>query len=460
MDYTIFKEMIEKDAVIYFDTNCLLSLYKLPESLLDKFIESFGEMNNVIRISNQVQLEFDRNKNEAVTDSKKKLDSTIGNIEKRLIQVSEDLKQHKRNLRRNNFDPNDEKIDEYEMFIQKMIKEIRVELEQKRQTDVSQRNYTRKIDTFIDTIINEENLIQKPAESVRIRQIIDGYVRAKHNYPPGYMDMNKKYHDRKKTAMQKSKGKLSVDDLTDYLGDYFIWCDILADNPECNKIFVTNDLKEDWWKIPQSKKLEEYEPRKELVNEFESINQSKGIGFIPFDLFIYYLSLYFNVDSFESYFLVHGNEYFFSQVQEKLLDSLDDLLDDWILWDSEVSKGLKIQEYSIETQNVDCQYFEIIGSEDLSADGSNTKNIKFIVACYFSAEGTWDVTLGLGKDTFESNRGTFDLAQGEIQVEVIVSFPINAIPTEDLKDLNCVLQDFPTQYCKEKVHTFAPEIFL
>ena len=25
---------------------------------------------------------------------------------------------------------------------------------------------------------------------------------------------------------------------------------------------------------------------------------------------------------------------------------------------------------------------------------------------------------------------------------------------------DCVLQDFPTQYCKEKVHTFAPEIFL
>ena len=26
--------------------------------------------------------------------------------------------------------------------------------------------------------------------------------------------------------------------------------------------------------------------------------------------------------------------------------------------------------------------------------------------------------------------------------------------------IGCVLQDFPTQYCKEKVHTFAPEIFL
>ena len=27
-------------------------------------------------------------------------------------------------------------------------------------------------------------------------------------------------------------------------------------------------------------------------------------------------------------------------------------------------------------------------------------------------------------------------------------------------DENCVLQDLSTQYCKEKVHTFAPEIFL
>ena len=29
-----------------------------------------------------------------------------------------------------------------------------------------------------------------------------------------------------------------------------------------------------------------------------------------------------------------------------------------------------------------------------------------------------------------------------------------------MADSYCVLQDFPTQYCKEKVHTFAPEIFL
>ena len=27
-------------------------------------------------------------------------------------------------------------------------------------------------------------------------------------------------------------------------------------------------------------------------------------------------------------------------------------------------------------------------------------------------------------------------------------------------DIVCVLQDLSTQYCKEKVHTFAPEIFL
>ena len=32
--------------------------------------------------------------------------------------------------------------------------------------------------------------------------------------------------------------------------------------------------------------------------------------------------------------------------------------------------------------------------------------------------------------------------------------------SEVAESSSCVLQDFPTQYCKEKVHTFAPEIFL
>ena len=35
---------------------------------------------------------------------------------------------------------------------------------------------------------------------------------------------------------------------------------------------------------------------------------------------------------------------------------------------------------------------------------------------------------------------------------------LTAFSMEELT--RCVLQDLSTQYCKEKVHTFAPEIFL
>ena len=42
------------------------------------------------------------------------------------------------------------------------------------------------------------------------------------------------------------------------------------------------------------------------------------------------------------------------------------------------------------------------------------------------------------------------------------SYLLDALKAAEKGDYDkaCVLQDFPTQYCKEKVHTFAPEIFL
>ena len=49
----------------------------------------------------------------------------------------------------------------------------------------------------------------------------------------------------------------------------------------------------------------------------------------------------------------------------------------------------------------------------------------------------------------------FYLSDPKKALEVVDSY----MPSIILMDI-CVLQDFPTQYCKEKVHTFAPEIFL
>ena len=47
-------------------------------------------------------------------------------------------------------------------------------------------------------------------------------------------------------------------------------------------------------------------------------------------------------------------------------------------------------------------------------------------------------------------------------VSIVISTIISVVSSKyTLRPIQlCVLQDFPTQYCKEKVHTFAPEIFL
>ncbi|EGV03296.1 conserved domain protein [Streptococcus infantis SK970] len=72
------------------------------------------------------------------------------------------------------------------------------------------------------------------------------------------------------------------------MGDYFIWKEIINDvlNKEKNALFITSDLKEDWWEIPKKEyDLISYEARRELIEEFSELT-GKRIEFIPFDLFV------------------------------------------------------------------------------------------------------------------------------------------------------------------------------
>lgn len=71
------------------------------------------------------------------------------------------------------------------------------------------------------------------------------------------MHMKGKCYQRKLKAAKANKGKLNIDELTDYLGSYFIWSNILSNHTSGDKLFITNDLKENWWEIPKNNKLED-----------------------------------------------------------------------------------------------------------------------------------------------------------------------------------------------------------
>ncbi|MCL9761636.1 PIN-like domain-containing protein [Frankia sp. AiPa1] len=85
-----------------------------------------------------------------------------------------------------------------------------------------------------------------PAQDVLAKRVARGHERIREDIPPGYRDKGK-------------PGDAPV-------GDYLIWCEILdeAGRRDCDALFVTGDVKEDWWRRVREAP---HGPRPELVRE-------------------------------------------------------------------------------------------------------------------------------------------------------------------------------------------------
>lgn len=84
------------------------------------------------------------------------------------------------------------------------------------------------------------------SEEAHARAVVEGLRRIAEREPPGYMDKKK---DDEGAA-----------------GDYLVWEQVLieAEGRRCDVLFVTGDVKEDWWRVEHG---ERRGPRIELVNE-------------------------------------------------------------------------------------------------------------------------------------------------------------------------------------------------
>ncbi|GAB2497392.1 hypothetical protein GCM10008929_18020 [Alkalibacterium psychrotolerans] len=439
MNYNEFESIFTENCNIYLDTNCLLSLYKIPEDLFNSYTEALKSLPHDIRISHTVKQEYERNKVNTIQDTQKKISNTITHLDKNINGLSDKLNQLKKDIRlHDNSELPDIKNLEYH------FKELENNFDIFKSSSLlkpsSSNDKFKKIEEYINKLFGPNNMIKKKNESERIKCIIDGYVRAKHKYPPGYVDMNKKYYKRKRDA-EKNNKNLNINDLSDYLGDYFIWTDIIFDDIKnnSNKLFVTNDMKEDWWNVPSTKNIEEYTPRKELEDEFHSINIDSKINFIPFNLFIYYLSVYTKENLYESYFIANNNQIFIGDIEDYLIQKLSLSIESDLLNDYQVNKGLKVQDFEINIETVSIYSCNLLDTEEETNTEDDTKRIIFYSEYYFEGEGSWKVSLGLENDVYEINSGNFRMDDGNISVKSSLEFSIKIIHPEELKDVKDML---------------------
>jgi hypothetical protein len=249
-------EKLWEEALIILDANFLLNVYRYSDETRDKFISILNKLSKRIWIPYQAAFEY---------------------LENRLFVIDSQVKVY------NKFIENVKEIDEKihsskHPFVDAVILREMDAIHLKLINDLENkaRFYERllELDGFQDKITEFlENRIGSQTDDEVIKEIYkEGEERFKNKIPPGYKDMekpiNKKY------------------------GDLILWFQIIEKAKDYKKsiLFITGDVKEDWWTIFNGKIKG---PRPELISE---IKKKGNITFYmyPSDKFLEYANKYLN----------------------------------------------------------------------------------------------------------------------------------------------------------------------
>ncbi|MDO3381596.1 PIN-like domain-containing protein [Gilvimarinus algae] len=284
---------IWKNATFVFDANVLLDFYRLPQKSKDALIKILKskEIKNRIWIPNQVFIEFLNNRVDEIGDQKQKFSKVREQIEKSLEEyddvferLAQELNKLQLKKRHSLINPDKflikEDTDKGKHSLNKFLEELnRLD---KLQPDVNDEDQIKKniIDIFYDKI--GDGFSKEEIDEI----YFEGKIRYENRVPPGYKDSDK--------SGVYSIGKIEY--LRKY-GDLVVWKEILRkinQDEITNFLFITSDLKDDWWRKSKGKTLG---PRRELLNEVYTCCESLQ-NFYMYDTanFLKYSEQYLGLD--------------------------------------------------------------------------------------------------------------------------------------------------------------------
>lgn len=250
-----FETIWKDEPIVVLDTNIFLRLYSFSSEATKEVLDILKTTKESIWLPHQVVKEFhDSHAKEHKKNFNKYTEfvkSILRTTEHAKNTLEKDLLKHQEN-RFPMLDDLKEEINEKMTQIQASIKKY----EKTIKNDISENEKMLLKDEIKDFIIDLENN-DSTGEPLTISELVllyqEGEIRYKHLIPPGYKDIDK---DKDDPTKQKK------------FGDLILWKQVLQHAVKKNKalLFVTNDLKEDWWE--NNEKNEPTQARNELIKEF------------------------------------------------------------------------------------------------------------------------------------------------------------------------------------------------
>ena len=246
-----------KDAIVVFDTNVLLSLYRLPLEARNEILAVMKEFQDRLWMPFQVGYEFHELR---LDEANRPIDSLKG-LTNKFSKFSEEIE---RDFSRNPYISNFK-------YVRDGLKSLQGRIEKKVKEWVAECPDMLREDTVLSELTTlYEGRVGEPYDEEKLKELYkEGQLRYEQCVPPGFKDKNKGTGERHK------------------YGDLIIWYEILEKAKESNSdiLFVTDDQKEDWWRIYKGDIIG---PRLELIKEFRMRTNNHLLGFYTTARFLYY----------------------------------------------------------------------------------------------------------------------------------------------------------------------------
>ncbi|MEH6853177.1 PIN-like domain-containing protein [Priestia megaterium] len=241
-------ELIADDYVIVCDTNVYLGLYRFSPDYANFALDCLREIQEHIMLPYTVKIEYNKHHHSLFKRRQDKIENSIEDTMKLIEKQQNSLKNSCATLITRQFpgahefqDEIDEKYNELKTMLTDYFQERSV-------LTLIQDSWTNDVvKTFVERLVDSNQIMQDLTRDMIYSICEDGEKRYKKQVPPGHKDGKTKDGIRK-------------------YSDLILWKEIIqfAKEKQKNIIFVTDDVKPDWWNIENDK----YELLPQLVQEF------------------------------------------------------------------------------------------------------------------------------------------------------------------------------------------------
>lgn len=436
MSIDIKSRLEEGNCLIVLDTNVLLNTYRYSPQFTEFAMECLKAIAGWVVLPATVRLEYEKHRRREFSGMERRIKNAASNTEEQITKMKDKVLASCNNFERLHFPDIAELKATLEHKLDELTGVLEAFFEERSTLQLISHSWNGNdlLMEIVSGLDDRDQVMPSPSQEDIYKWCEEGEDRYKRKMPPGFEDAKNKDGVRK-------------------YSDFILWKEVLrcASANKKDIIFVTDDVKADWWETISGSR--QFYPR--LIEEFSKT----GMQIFPFVSYDFYkeVSSAFAIerpDAVDIALKMTDEEYCYS-ISERVLDS--------VTWDL-MYNGTDYVDGNAHIGSEGIDELNIAGSEFLGAERISREDgiITYLFRFRVTLEGTSYDYWGRDEDTKEivTSPGIDHIFVGDIEIEVLRSADIflDFENDDDFESAEIVGGDLQeTEYIDRSLEEYEPE---